>query len=40
MIGLIPQVRYILMSDLLVETLSQEWGAYREAGGKVVWVAL
>jgi len=25
---------------LLVETLSQEWGAYREAGGKVVWVAL
>jgi hypothetical protein len=25
---------------LLVETLSQEWGAYREAGDKVVWVAL
>jgi hypothetical protein len=25
---------------LLVETLSREWGAYREAGGKVVWVAL
>jgi hypothetical protein len=25
---------------LLVEPLSREWGAYREAGGKVVWVAL
>jgi hypothetical protein len=25
---------------LLVEALGKEWGAYREAGGKVVWVAL
>jgi anti-sigma regulatory factor (Ser/Thr protein kinase) len=23
---------------LLVETLSKDWGAYRQAGGKVVWV--
>jgi anti-sigma regulatory factor (Ser/Thr protein kinase) len=25
---------------LLVETLGQDWGAYREAGGKVVWVLI
>jgi anti-sigma regulatory factor (Ser/Thr protein kinase) len=25
---------------LLVETLGKEWGAYREAAGKVVWAAL
>ena len=25
---------------LLVETLAEEWGAYREANGKVVWVLI
>jgi hypothetical protein len=25
---------------LLVEALGKDWGAYREAGGKVVWVTL
>jgi len=25
---------------LLVETLGQDWGAYREADGKVVWVLI
>ena len=25
---------------LLVETLSKDWGAYRKAGGKVVWVMI
>jgi Histidine kinase-like ATPase domain len=25
---------------LLVETLGKDWGAYREAGGKVVWVLI
>ena len=25
---------------LLVETLGKDWGAYREAGGKVVWVVI
>ncbi len=25
---------------LLVETLGKDWGAYREADGKVVWVSL
>jgi hypothetical protein len=26
--------------DMLVETLSQDWGAYREADGKVVWALI
>jgi hypothetical protein len=25
---------------MLVESLSQDWGAYRTANGKVVWVSL
>jgi hypothetical protein len=25
---------------LLVETLGKDWGAYREADGKVVWVVI
>jgi hypothetical protein len=25
---------------LLVETLGQDWGVYREADGKVVWVLI
>jgi hypothetical protein len=25
---------------MLVETLGKDWGAYRQAGGKVVWVMI